>query len=332
MNSNLVCRACGGGERFHQHTVREMQFGSKETFRYVECINCGSLQIETVPSDLERHYPSDYLGSEHSSEAASATSPREAVRNFVRRRRTAYLLRGWNPIGWAANKIRKDDLAPHLVALRSVIPANTERILDVGCGPGYLLHRLRENGYEDVTGQDPYQRWTVPGVRIYAGDLEELPGQFDLIMLHHSLEHTPDPLRYLIELRKLSAPGGAILVRIPLAASEAWMQYNVDWYQIDAPRHLVIPSREGMIILAKRARLELIRVKYDSDETQFLCSEQYRRGVPLRDARSYYRNSYQTLFTRSEVAHAKVRSRWVNRRERGDQACFYLRVSDDHQI
>ena len=39
MNSHLVCRARGGGKLFDQHSVREMQFGSKETFRYVDCIN-----------------------------------------------------------------------------------------------------------------------------------------------------------------------------------------------------------------------------------------------------------------------------------------------------
>jgi hypothetical protein len=145
-------------------------------------------------------------------------------------------------------------------------------------------------------------------------------------MLHHSLEHSPDPLQLLIELKRLSAPGGSLVVRIPVAASEAWTQYGVNWYQIDAPRHLVVPSRKGMAILAQRAGFEVFKVKFDSDETQFLCSEQYRRGIPLRDARSYYRNPHQRLFDHSEIAGAKARSREANRRERGDQACFYLRV------
>jgi hypothetical protein len=145
--------------------------------------------------------------------------------------------------------------------------------------------------------------------------------------LHHSLEHAPDPLQLLIDLKKLLPADGSLLLRIPLAASEAWMQYGVDWYQIDAPRHLVIPSRKGMNILVKRAGYEILRVKYDSDETQFLCSEQYRRGIPLRDRRSYYNNPHQTVFNRWEITAAKLLSRKVNRREKGDQACFYLRVA-----
>ena len=327
MSSQFACRTCGADGQFSRHCVRERNFGSGEAFRYLECMQCGSLQIQEVPADLARHYPPDYLGTGGFPEPAAPASLRDRIRSFVRRQRTAYLLNGWNPIGWAADKRRRDDLALHLLALRHTGARRETRILDVGCGPGFLLHRLSQSGYEHLTGQDPFQQWTVPGIRVHTGHLEELPGQFDLIMLHHSLEHMPAPLRILVSLRKLLAPGGAVLVRIPLAASEAWAQYDVNWYQIDAPRHLVIPSRKGMEILAQRAGFGASLVEYDSDETQFLCSEQYRRGIPLRDARSYYRNPRQTLFSRAETADAKARAREANRTERGDQACFLLRLA-----
>jgi SAM-dependent methyltransferase len=326
MNSRIDCGACGAGGPFSRHCVREMNFGSEEPFWYLECVNCSTLQIGAVPPDLSRHYPPEYLGSDHSYDPASAETLRKAIRDFVLRQRTAYLLLGWTPIGWAANKRYKDDLAPHLVALRPINLRKKERILDVGCGPGYLLHRLRQNGYQYLVGQDPFQGWTIPDIGVHKGRLKDLRGQFDLIMLHHSLEHAPDPLQLLIDLKRLLAPGGSLLVRIPLAASEAWMQYDVNWYQIDAPRHLVIPSRKGMCILVKRAGFEVLQVRYDSDETQFLCSEQYRRGIPLRDSRSYYNNPHQTLFNHSEIAAAKARSRKVNKKKRGDQGCFYLRA------
>jgi hypothetical protein len=56
------------------------------------------------------------------------------------------------------------------------------------------------------------------------------------------------------------------------------------WYQIDAPRHLVIPSQRGLRLVAQQLGLEMARVEYDSNETQFGCSEQYAQDVPLRDA------------------------------------------------
>jgi SAM-dependent methyltransferase len=327
MNSDLVCRACGAGGDFSQHCVREMNFGSEEPFWYLECVNCGTLQIRAVPADLSRHYPPDYLGSYNGFDSPSIDTLRTSIHDFIQRQRTHFLLRGWTPIGWAATKVYMDELAPHLLALRPINLRKTQRILDVGCGPGYLLYRLQQSGYKHLFGQDPFQKETVPGIRVHRGSLDDLLGQFDLIMLHHSLEHAPDPLQLLIDLKRLSAPGGSLLVRIPLAASEAWIQYNINWYQIDAPRHLVIPSRKGMDILVRRAGYQIVQVQYDSDETQFLCSEQYIRGVPLRNPQSYFNNERQTMFSRAEIAAAKARSRKANRRERGDQACFYLRVA-----
>ena len=303
-----------------------MNFGSKEPFWYLECVYCRSLQIETVPTDLSRHYPPDYLGSSQSSHLQSFNSIRQTILDFLKRQRTVYLLGGWTPVGWVANNRRPDAFAPHLSALRPLRPRKKARILDVGCGPGYLLYRLKEIGYENLIGQDPFQKWKLAGVRILDGQLDELSGQFDLIMLHHSLEHTPDPFQVLIKLKKLLAPDGCLLIRIPLAASEAWTQYSVHWYQIDAPRHLVIPSRSGIEVLVNRANLEISSVIFDSDETQFLCSEQYRRGISLRDTKSYYKKSGETPFDRSEIANAKARSREVNRSQMGDQACFYIQA------
>lgn len=309
---------CGVVGQFPLHKMREMMFGSRESFPYLECTSCASLQIQTIPSDLARHYPPNYL--------VPGEAVRGSLRTFLRRQRTAYLLSSRNPIGWFANRLKKDDVRPHLLSLRHVPSLGKERtILDVGCGPGHLLHRLQEIGYRHLAGQDPFQQSTLPGLRVHAEPLGDLTGRFDLIMMHHSLEHTPEPVQVFMDLKKLVAPGGAILIRIPVAASTAWSQFGIDWYQIDAPRHLVIPSGEGMRMLARHAGLELFHVEYDSDETQFLCSEQYRRDIPLRDARSYYRNANQTLFSPLEVAGAKAKALEVNRREQGDQACFYLR-------
>jgi SAM-dependent methyltransferase len=306
--------------------VLEMQYGSKERFCYLECYNCRSLQIENIPPDLTRYYPPDYLGSQpfHTNVRGSF---REIMRNVIRRQRTAYLLHGRTPIGWAANRWRTDDdLTAHLLALRPISARKSACILDVGCGPGYLLQRLQDSGYKHLQGQDPFQKWTVPGVTVHRCQLGELSGQFDLIMLHHSLEHTPNPLQVLANVGRLLNPDGSVLIRIPLAASEAWSQYGVNWYQIDAPRHLVIPSEIGMVLMAQRAGMTISMVRYDSDETQFLCSEQYRRGIPLRDAQSYYKNPHQTLFDISEIARAKAWSQKVNRGGKGDQACFHLRA------
>ena len=324
-DSAVTCRVCGTVEQLTEHKIREMNFGSREIFPYLECTCCGSLQIRTVPGDLARYYPPDYLGSGQQADAED-TSFRGIVRSFVRRQHTAYLLGGLNPIGWAAAKWRSDQFTPHLRAVAHAGVPKSARVLDVGCGPGHVLQRMSEIGYSQLTGQDPFQSWTLPSVKVVSDPLDELRGKFDLIMLHHSFEHVPDPLATLERLKALTAPSGMVLMRTPVASQEAWDQYRTDWYQIDAPRHLVVPSKKGLESLAQQVGFEIERIIYDSDETQFLCSEQYRRDIPLRDSRSYYSNPSQALFQRSEVAAAKRRAAQANTKGTGDQACFYLRA------
>jgi len=129
----------------------------------------------------------------------------------------------------------------------------------------------------------------------------------------------------LVAVTLQCSPGGKVLVRIPVANCYAWEQYGVDWYQIDAPRHLAIPSTRGMEILAERAGLHLDEVVFDSDELQFCCSEQYKQGIPLKDTRSYHKNHRTDLFTSAQVESFKKKSADLNKIGHGDQACFYLR-------
>src|SRR3954447_2869234 len=56
------CRACSSDAVRKKFSAREMMFGTREEFEYVECAKCGSVQIANIPREelLARHYPADY--------------------------------------------------------------------------------------------------------------------------------------------------------------------------------------------------------------------------------------------------------------------------------
>jgi len=92
-----------------------------------------------------------------------------------------------------------------------------ERILDAGCGEGFVISDLlQENGGLTITGIDcsleaiEMARQMVPPVlsRVCVGDLREMPyadDSFDLVMCLEVLEHLPDPHRGLRELRRMTS-------------------------------------------------------------------------------------------------------------------------------
>jgi hypothetical protein len=116
------------------------------------------------------------------------------------------------------------------------------------------------------------------------------------------------------------------VIRVPVADSWAWRAYGTDWVQLDAPRHLFLHTRQSIELLSKRAGLKVVRVFHDSYAFQFWGSEQYRRGIPLRDPRSYGEDPQTDLFTATEIAEFERRSVKLNREAAGDSAGFVLRA------
>src|SRR5687767_9724261 len=55
-----ACRICSNQTDNTTHVAREMHLGLGEEFNYFKCARCGCLQIEDIPPDLSRFYPSYY--------------------------------------------------------------------------------------------------------------------------------------------------------------------------------------------------------------------------------------------------------------------------------
>ena len=89
-----ACKICGNSVGNTLYTVREMMFGTREEFEYLECAQCGCVQLWNVPADLSPYYPPDY----YSFEAGSAEQF-GLLRDFVRKQKHSYCLQGKNPLG-----------------------------------------------------------------------------------------------------------------------------------------------------------------------------------------------------------------------------------------
>lgn len=118
-----------------------------------------------------------------------------------------------------AYTLKRSNLSSHAQLLELVGPPPA-RVLDVGCGQGELGHLLKQKGHY-VQGVD----WAPPKFEldafvqadIGAGLPKSISGPFDVVILADVLEHMPEPLRLLQDVRERLAPGGAVLVSLPNA-------------------------------------------------------------------------------------------------------------------
>jgi SAM-dependent methyltransferase len=304
-----------------------MMFGTREPFGYYSCAACDTLQIVNVPEgeDLTRHYPPDYCSYSVSAQPRILrwlTTQHDRFELHTGGRLVGALIAALMPKRFVRAAIGDVvRMLGHLALERDA------RILDVGCGGGALLDRLARAGFTNLSGADPFiaaDGESPLGVPLMKRYLSEVTGEFDLIMFNHSLEHMPDPVATLKTACEKLATGGICLVRLPTTSSEAWTIYGADWVQIDAPRHIVIPSRQGMALAADAVGLQVEKSFDDSIAFQFIGSEAYRRDVTLTDPK--FNQKIIRFFGPKQVWDWEKRSEWLNRQGRGDQAGFVLRA------
>lgn len=101
------------------------------------------------------------------------------------------------------------------------------RVLEIGCNPGQFTEILVRAGYRvaglDLHPEDRQALWERLGVEMRGANLEREPlpyddGAFDAVVFSEVMEHMAwSPLPVLIEIRRVLAPGGQLVLSIPNA-------------------------------------------------------------------------------------------------------------------
>ncbi|MFH6767361.1 class I SAM-dependent methyltransferase [Gaetbulibacter aquiaggeris] len=294
--------------------VEEMMFGFKTYFEYLYCDSCQSLSLINIPNNMVDYYPRNY----YSFVKRSANK----FKNWISKSKSANTLGDFSIIGCSVRFLTGRN--SNLKAIKICKPdKNTSRILDIGCGDGFLLDKLNEQGFKKLFGIDPYLEKEIQknDYKIRKESVEGLVNEkckFDIIILSHVFEHFEEPHSSLKNIYKLLESNGALILRSPISSCYAFKKYKKNWYQIDAPRHILIPSFSGLKQMCEKLGFRLQNYFFDSDAKQFLISANYKRGIPMISqntnilkTRFYPKGMYFTIF-----------SRILNLKDKGDQATF----------
>lgn len=203
----------------HPPAAQQFLFAARDyitadPFRIEVCQNCGIAFTRPSPSELSNYYPSGYYG------GGSKRFPAfvDHLQRALYRRRAA--------------------------AVEQIL-GGKGKVLDIGCGPGFLLREFRAQGW-DVQGTEfseqsaAHARHTL-GLPVVVGDIAELkfePGSFDAVILWHVLEHMIDPQRTIANVARLLRPGGLLLCAVPNFGSLEARLTRDKWFHLDVPRHL----------------------------------------------------------------------------------------------
>ena len=136
------------------------------------------------------------------------------------------------------------------------------RVLDIGCGAGFLANALAREGHE-VTGIDASGESLVVGarhdetrtVRYERGDALALPyptASFDVVCAMDFLEHVEDPAAVVAEASRMLRPGGLFFFHTFNRNPLAWLIVikGVEWFVKNTP-----PDMHVLRLFVKPAEL-----------------------------------------------------------------------------
>jgi SAM-dependent methyltransferase len=325
----MICLICGESGTKADFRIEECMYRTGFSYQYSECEICASLSRIADDIDENELYPSQYYSLTSDPLATFSSS----VAKFVARLLARSTFSSFGIMLKLARSLapRRDirTLSSILVSVRaSKIRGSHIKILDVGSGSGLVPFVLSLAGNNFSMGIDPFAPKTIneTSFSLAKSELSDVDDKFDLIMFHHSLEHTANPNHLLKTARGLLAPGGRMIIRVPTISSNAWSTFGTHWYQLDAPRHRSIPSRIGLEKLFASAGLSIETNYDDSTTTQFWISENVKNGLSLMDPASNYstfRGSNKNFLHKALDAK---KARKLNSNLMGDQTCYILSV------
>jgi SAM-dependent methyltransferase len=221
----LECAICGSSSNEPFESLDE----SERAITYRLCCNCGTVfqSPRMTEGSLKSYYEAEYV-SQH--QQATGVTEKELRIQAGRAR--------------------------HLVQMLKAEVAAVERHLDVGSSTGSLMLAIKGEYGNEAIGIEPakvYRAYCAARGLTVIPDLESLgDGCFDLITLAHVVEHLPDPVNYLQEVREeWLTPEGTLLVEVP----------NLYGHRSVEIPHLFCFSAETLRYTLAQAGYEVIRMQ-----------------------------------------------------------------------
>jgi 2-polyprenyl-3-methyl-5-hydroxy-6-metoxy-1,4-benzoquinol methylase len=244
------------------------------------CCRCNTNYIGTVQESADLY---------HSIYSAGSCAGYDRYRSYAER-----VLQEPDPLAYLAS------LEPAYFAVQQYLSDKAgHRILDMGCGYGYLTYALRCRGFEAI-GVDTSQAALEVARRNYGAYFHHADAQrfaracsqrFDLIVGIEWIEHVPDPLAHLAELIRLLTSQGAILLTTP---NKDFCGPASVWQTDLPPVHRVWLSRRSLIRIAEVLGCECHFMplaghapRHENKLAKFLGMRVARKSQPLmtRDGR-----------------------------------------------
>ncbi|MCC5937435.1 MAG: class I SAM-dependent methyltransferase [Lunatimonas sp.] len=280
------CPLCKSGLFLNYMVVKDHAI-SKESFTLCKCTDCGL--IFTNPRPEQKYIHTYYESEDYISHTNQSKNLIHILYKAVRR----YTIR--QKINWINTRVKKKG-----------------RLLDYGCGTGYLLAAAQKNGWQ-VIGYEPNptackQAKNINGLTpVTSLTTLKKEKKFDAITLFHVLEHIHDLNKTLKIILDLLKKRGFLFIAVPNLDSVDFKKHQENWAALDVPRHLYHFTNEAMNRLADKYGLKIIEKKpliFDAYYVSLLTDKYMGQNNPIVSFLNGYRYNQQA--TKQPNTHSSL--------------------------
>lgn len=261
------CYLCGSqGTSLHTDLIDHL-FGVEGDWQLKICENaaCQLVWLDPMPTlgDLPKAYQNYYT---HQGVDTAATQSLLHTVDFFAYQRFCKLF-------FKLTGMQKQRIQKNFLFLQKETPG---RLLDVGCGAGHLLNRIRQLGWE-VEGIDFDENAVEQAKKLYqlkaqTGDLKTIAypnNSFDVITLKHVIEHIPEPVELLQECYRILKTGGRLIMTTPNIQSWGHQRFQHYWRGLEPPRHLFLYNCHTLAEITKKAGFTQIDTRTTSASAEY---------------------------------------------------------------
>lgn len=171
---------------------------------------------------------------------------------------------GW-PIAWISRKAHA--ALKHIPGYRPFIKwwlkRKYKKILDFGCGHGMTVLELRKNDHIHAIGLDPYS--PTENEYILRKELKEAnfpDNTFDGIFTIETMEHMPNVLETVTELKRILKPGAPLIIQTRRLEDPEYIEQQGNWFYLREPKaHVSIYSEKAFRAIAEKTGWSAIHIR-----------------------------------------------------------------------
>ena len=200
-----------------------------------------------------------------------------------------------------------EDAAGELEFLESLPPG---RILDVGCGLGFLLSGLGEKWKKYGVEVSEYAAgYASEWGTIHHGLLPEAGYDaefFDVVAMHHVIEHMPDPMEQLREVFRVLRRGGALLLATPDFDSGCARRFGECYRLLHDSTHISLFSADSVHRLLRDIGFVIDHVDFPFFNTRHFSRENVLRLFDTDRISPPFFGNFMSFFAHKPVCFATV--------------------------